>query len=101
VEVIGKSMLFFGSSSIDLKITIFLLAISFLISLVILLFSKKIYLAVLVFSILANISFLLNIGSEMFVVYNFLWLGYFSFFIWPILNILLIVWYAKSGAKKK
>jgi len=93
-------MLFFGSSSIDLKITIFLLAVSFLISLVILLFSKKIYLAVLVFSILANISFLLNIGSEMFVAYHFLWFGYFSLLIWPLLNIFLIIHYARTNPKK-
>ncbi|PIP24117.1 MAG: hypothetical protein COZ87_02790 [Candidatus Moranbacteria bacterium CG_4_8_14_3_um_filter_43_15] len=93
-------MLFFGSSSIDLKITIFLLAVSFLISLVILLFSKKIYLAVLVFSILANISFLLNIGSEMFVAYHFLWFGYFSLLIWPLLNIFLIIHYARTKPKK-
>jgi len=93
-------MLFFGSSNIDLKITIFLLAVSFLISLVILLFSKKIYLAVLVFSILANISFLLNIGSEMFVAYHFLWFGYFSLLIWPLLNIFLIIHYARTKPKK-
>lgn len=88
-------MLFFGSSGIDLKITIFLLAVSFLISLVVLLFSKKIYLAVLVFSVLSNISFLLNIGSEMFVVYHFLWFGYFSLFIWPLLNIFMIYYLIK------
>jgi len=93
--------LFWGSSSIDLKITLFLLSVSLVVSLIVLFAARRKFLAVITFSILGNISFLLNIGSEMFVVYNFLWLGYFSFFIWPILNILLIVWYAKSGAKKK
>ena len=93
-------MLFFGSSTVNLKITIFLLAVSLLISLVVLLFSKKIYLAVLVFSILGNISVLLNIGSEMFDYYGIMWLKYFSFLIWPLLNIFLIVYYIRLKSKK-
>lgn len=100
--VIGnKTMFFFGSSTIDLKITIFLLVVSFLISLVVLLISRKIYLAILVFSILGNISFLLNIGSEMFRDYGIMWLGYFSLFVWPLLNIFLIVYYTTRPKSKK
>lgn len=94
-------MLFWGSSSVDLKITIFLLVISFLISLVAWFFSKKIYVAALIFSLLANISFLLNIGSEMFDYYEIMWLKYFSVFIWPILNIAFIVYLIKKPISEK
>lgn len=93
-------MLFFSSPSIDLKITIFLLAVALIISLVVLAFSRKKILSLVVFSVLGNLALLLNIGSRMFVVYHFLWFGYFSLFIWPLLNIFLIVYYAKSKSKK-
>jgi hypothetical protein len=93
--------LFWGSSTLDLKITIFFLVVSFVISLIVWFFSKKFYVALLVFSVLANISFLVNIGSEMFVAYHFLWFGYFSAFAWPIINIGLIVYYASARPKKR
>jgi len=93
--------LFWGSSTADLQITIFFLIVSFLISLVAWFFSKKFFVALLVFSILADISFLVNIGSEMFHVYHIMWLKYFSVFIWPIINVILIVYYAKTSQKKK
>jgi hypothetical protein len=93
--------LFWGSSTLDLKITIFFLVVSFLISLIVWFFSKKFYVALLVFSVLANISFLVNIGSEMFRAYHILWLSFFSFFVWPIINIGLIVYYASTRRKKK
>lgn len=93
-------MLFFGSSTIDLKITIFLLVISLLISLAVWLYSKKIVVAFLILSVLSNASFLVNIGSEMFDFYNIVWFLYFSVLIWPIINIILIIYYLKSNPKK-
>ena len=93
-------MLFFGSPKIDLQITIFLLVVSFIISLVVLAAAKRKFLAVVVFSVLGNLSFLLNIGSRMFTVYHIKWLGYFSLLIWPILNIFLIYYYLKSKNEK-
>ena len=89
-------MLFFGSPSIDLKITIFLLAVAFIVSLIVLAAAKRKLLALVVFSVLANLAFLLNIGSRMFVVYHFLWFGYFSLFIWPLISIFLIYYYIRS-----
>ena len=85
----------------DLKITIFLLAISFIVSLFVFAIAKRKLLALVIFLILANLSFLLNIGSDMFDFYNIVWLLYFSVFIWPIINIFLIVYYAKTSPKKK
>jgi len=94
-------MLFFGSSTMDLNITIFLLIVAFVISLIILAVTKLKFLSVMFFSILGNLVLLLNIGSEMFRVYHFLWFKYFSFFIWPIINILLIYYFLKPKNKSK
>jgi hypothetical protein len=92
--------LFWGSSSVDLKITLFLLSVSLVVSLIVLFAARRKFLAVITFSVLANISFLANLGSEMFDYYGIMWLKYFSFFIWPILNIFLIIYYAKTKLKK-
>ena len=99
--VVEKAMLLLGDPSIDLKISIFLVAVSLVISLIVLVLANRKLLAIVVFSILGNLSFLLNIGSEMFDSYDIKWLGYFSLLIWPIINILLIVYYAKTSSKKK
>jgi len=93
-------MLFFGSSTIDLKITVFLLVVSFLISIVVWFVSRKSITTILTLSVLANISFLVNLGSEMFDYYGIMWLKYFSFYIWPVLNIFLIIYYIRTNPKK-
>ncbi len=93
-------MLLFGDPSIDLKISIFLLAVSLVIALLVFAIAKRKFLALVVFSILGNLSFLLNIGSEMFVSYGIKWLGYFSLLVWPIINILLIIYYVRTKPKK-
>ena len=95
--------LFWGSSTIDLKITIFLLIVSFLVSLSVFIFAKRKCLALLLFSIISNAIFLMDAfsHSEMFRDYGIMWLGYFSLLIWPIINIILIIYYAKTSPKKK
>jgi hypothetical protein len=57
-------------------------------------FNNKI-LALIVPSVLLGIFlFLISIsGSLIFRVYNIEWLQYFAIFIWPIINIILIVFY--------
>jgi hypothetical protein len=87
----------------DLKLTLFLIAIALIISLVVLIFAKRKFFSLLLFSILVNAIFLMGVftGSDMFDYYNIVWFLYFSFFIWPILNIFLIIYYAKTGSKKK
>ncbi len=72
----------------DLQVTIFLIVISLIISFVVFLRNKL--LAIVTFSVLSNASFLLNIGSEMFYFNNIEWLQYFSVFVWPVVNIILI-----------
>ena len=72
----------------DLQVTIFLIVISLIISFVVFLRNKL--LAIVTFSVLSNASLLLNIGSEMFYFNNIEWLQYFSIFVWPVINIILI-----------
>lgn len=88
----------FGSPSIDLWITIFLLGVSLLASLIVLAAAKRKFLAIVIFSLLGNLVLLLDIltGSEIFYVYDIRWIFYFSLLIWPLLNIYLIYYYLKS-----
>jgi hypothetical protein len=94
-------MLLFGDPSVDLWITIVLLGISLFVSLLVLFFAKRKILAILVFSVLGNLSFLLNIGSEMFRIYHIKWLALFSLLIWPILNIFFIFRYFQTKPGRK
>jgi hypothetical protein len=87
-------MLFFPD--IDLKISLTLLVVSFAVGLITLAISKKWLLSLTIFSILGNLSLLINLGSFMFDVYGIKWLQYFSLFIWPIINIFLIVLYRRK-----
>lgn len=87
----------------DLKITIFLLAVSLAVSLFVLIFAKRKFLALLVFSIMGNLIFLADAfsHSEIFRAYGLIWFEIIAVFIWPILNIFLIIYYARTSAKKK
>lgn len=93
--------LFWGSASADLKITLLLIVVSFFAALILYAAKRSMFFSLMILSLLANASFLLNVGSDMFDSYNIVWLLYFSVFIWPILNILLIVYYAKTSPKKR
>jgi hypothetical protein len=95
--------LFWGSPSMDLKLTIFLLGVAAVTSLIVLIFVRRKIFSLLLFSILTNAVFFMGVttGSNMFDFYNIVWLLYFSFFIWPIINIFLIIYYAKTSPKKK
>jgi len=98
----NKKMVFFGDPGIDLQITIFLLIVSFIISLVVLALAKRKFLSVIVFSFLGNLVLLGAIftRSEIFDFYDIKWLKYFSLFIWTLLNIFLIIHYARTNPKK-
>lgn len=95
--------MFFGSSTIDLEITITLLVISLIIAFIAGFLSKRILIAILIFSFLGNLVFLLDAftHSEIFRDYGLMWLGYFSFFVWPILNILLTIYFIRTNSKVK
>lgn len=103
VDIILENMeaLFWGgSASMDLKLTMLLIIVSLIVSFLLYVIKRKILLSVLIFSILTNVSFFLNNGSGMFDAYNIVWLLYFSVFIWPILNIVFIVYYLKTQPRK-
>jgi hypothetical protein len=95
--------LYWGSSSMDLQLTIFLLIVSLIISVAIFAFTRMARVSLLVFSLLSNAIFLLGAftHSEMFRAYGLVWLEFFSVFIWPVLNIIFIIWYVRTGAKAK
>lgn len=85
---------------LDMLFLEILLVVSFLASILTWVLSKKWFLALIVFSILGNLSFLVNIASFVFVAYNIIWLQYFSLFIWPLINIFLIIRYRKQKREK-
>lgn len=82
----------------DLSIMLWLFGISFLVSLFILIKLENRILALVTLSVLFGvISFLMSIsGSLIFRIYNIEWLQYFSLFIWPIVNIILITLYVRK-----
>jgi TRAP-type C4-dicarboxylate transport system permease small subunit len=79
-----------------MQITMALLAVSIIISIVVYALSKKLFKTLVVFSVLANLIFLINIDSGMFILYNIKWLKYFSALLWPIINIILIIKYFQN-----
>jgi hypothetical protein len=85
----------FSAPDLDLKISLTLLVISFVIGLITWGFSKKWLWGLIAFSILGNLSFLGNIESRMFYVYQLRWLKYFSIIVWPLISIFLIIKYRK------
>ena len=92
-ESVEEKSMFFSDPTMDLKISLALLVVSFVVALIIWAISKKKFLAIVIFSVLGNLSFLVNIGSFMFDSYNLKWLQMFSLLIWPIINIYLIIKY--------
>ncbi|HAI74048.1 MAG TPA: hypothetical protein DCS28_03310 [Candidatus Moranbacteria bacterium] len=90
----------FSDPSFDLSVSLTFLGLSFLIALVIWAITKKRFLSLIIFSVLGNLSFLVNIGSFMFDSYSLKWFQYFSLFIWPILNIYLIISYFSKKNEK-
>ncbi|HBB37204.1 MAG: hypothetical protein UX02_C0002G0410 [Candidatus Moranbacteria bacterium GW2011_GWC1_45_18] len=93
-------MLLLGSARADIWITLFLLSISFIVSLIFFAVARRKILALIVFSVLANISVLLNAGSGMFDFYSIGWLKTFSVLIWPLLNIFFIIRYVQTKPAK-
>lgn len=98
-----QKIMLFSNPGIDLQITFILFAVSLVAALFFLAITKRRILALILFSILGNLILLMDVltGSEIFYVYNIVWVKYFSVFIWPVLNIFLIIYYAKTSAKRK
>ena len=68
-----------------------MMAISVVSSLVTLGISKKYFLALVVFSSLANASFLFAIGSDLYQRFGMEWMKYFATLVWPPVNMFLIM----------
>jgi len=91
----------------DIETTMYLIGIIVIISIVTGVLSKKIFLPFVILSVLSNIIFLLAVFSHslLFRIYNIELFSYFSVFIWPIVNIVLIiiltVKYLKSKKKNE
>lgn len=83
----------FSDPSFDLNVSLVFLGLSFFVALIVWAITKKRFLSLVIFSILGNLSFLISIESRMFHIYHIVWLQYFSFLIWPILNIYLLIKY--------
>lgn len=99
--MVAKIKNMFSYPDIDLKISVALLIVSFISGLITWGISKKWFLAIIIFSILGNLSFLGNIGSLMFDFYQINWLKYLSVFIWPFINVALIIIYRKQKNENK
>ena len=95
--------MFFSDPAFDLKLSLNLLGLSAVIAIIIWAITRKKFLALVIFSVLGNLSFLINVftSSEMFRVYGIAWLKYFSLLIWPIINIYLIINFIKNKNVKK
>lgn len=93
----------FSNPSFDLSVGFMLFGISIVIAILVLILTKKRLLSLVIFSVLGNLSFLINIitKSEMFMVYSVVWLEYFSLILWPVINIYLIIKLVKTKNAKK
>ena len=78
----------------DITLLSYLVGASFLIALIVFLRSKNKLLAILTFSLLTNSACILTTlsGSLIFRIYGFGWVPFFSVFVWPIINIMFIVY---------
>jgi len=91
----------FSNPSFDLSVSLILFSLAFLVAGIIWAITKKRFLALLVFSLLGNLSFLVNIGSFMFESYDLKWLQYLSLLVWPVLNIYLLINYFSNKNKNE
>lgn len=95
--------MFWGSSSLDLKITLVALIIALIISVVIYLKSNKKLLSVFIFSFAGNLSIFLMIltNSMMFRFYKIEWFKAFSLSVWPWINLALLILLVINFIKNK
>ena len=65
------------------------------------LFFRKWKLSIVIFSVGSNVGWFFDsfFGSNLFYVYNIVWLSYFSLLIWPLINLAAIIWYVRTRKK--
>jgi len=87
----------------DLVILGVFIVAGIIISILIFLIKKNFVKAILFFSLLSNIAFVILVfaHSLIFTKYNIEWLKYFSMFIWPLINVVLVIIYRKQRDEKK
>ena len=82
----------------DVSIMVWLTVIFFGIAFGFYLRARDILKSILIFSIGTNFIFFLEAANNSFWFrsYHVEWLQYFSLFIWPVINISLIIWYVRK-----
>jgi len=93
--------MFFSSPSADLTIIIWLLGFSLVVSLGTLLFFRRWLFSLFIFSVLANLVFYFDSGSELFAIYNLKWIVTISIKYWPIINIIFFIFLIIKSRWKK
>ncbi|MBP9801837.1 MAG: hypothetical protein KBC83_04205 [Candidatus Moranbacteria bacterium] len=88
--------MFFSDPILDMQITLGLIFLSLLISLIVFLFKRNFWFAVILFSVLSNVAVLLNVGSRMFQFYHLLWMYWFLIGVWPLINLFSIIFYVRK-----
>lgn len=91
-----KIFMFFSDPILDMQITLGLIFLSLLISLIVFLFKRNFWFAVILFSVLSNVAVLLNAGSRMFQFYHLLWMYWFLIGVWPLINLFSIIFYVRK-----
>ncbi len=77
----------------DFAVLCFLLVASLIVAIIIYIKTNSVGWGLISLSILSNVALFLNIGMSAFVIYNLLWLQYFILYVWPIINLSLIIYY--------
>lgn len=90
--------MFFSDPIFDMQVTLGIMALGFCISMVVFLVKRNIWLAGMIFSIIGNMAFLLALllHSRMFQFYHILWMYSVSIGVWPLCNLLWIVFYVRN-----
>ncbi len=86
----------FSDPEFDLTVSLIFLGLAFFIGLIFFVFTRKKLLSFIIFSVLGSLGFLINLESGMFIAYNIGWMKYVNFPIWPLINIILIIYYFKN-----
>ncbi len=91
-------MCFFMGCPSDVSIMVWLAVILLVISFGFYLRARNILVSVLIFSMGMNVVLFLEAMDNSFWLreYHLQWLQYFSLFVWPIINIFLIIWYVRK-----
>lgn len=79
-------------------ILFYLVGVASIVSFIVLVVLKNKIAALLAFSVLVNLVFLsaILLGSLFFRIYNVEWLQYVVVFVWPIINVVLVISYARK-----